>query len=68
MSRKSSAMADGQPKFTVKVERVENPNQHGSWKATCENYPDIYEFGYSEQQAIRLLNTKLEVAVDKAEI
>lgn len=68
MSRKSQAMSDGQPKFTIVVERVAHPNQEGPYKATCENYPHISEFGHTEQQAIRLLNSTLETAVDKAEI
>lgn len=68
MSRQSQAMATGVSKFTVRVEKVEHPNQEGAFKATCENHPSIYEFGHSEQQAIRLLNSKLEMAVDKAEI
>lgn len=68
MSRKSSAMADGQSKFTWKVEEVEHPNQEGRFRAICENYPEIYAFGETEQQAIRLANTKMEQSVDKAEI
>lgn len=68
MSRKSQAYADGTSKFTLKVEQVAHPNQEGSYKAYCESHPNIYAFGQSEQQAIRLLNTALEIAVDKAEI
>lgn len=61
-------MADGVSKFTVRVEKVEHPNQEGAFKAICENHPSIYSFGHTEQQAIRLLNSALEVAVDKAEL
>ena len=68
MSRKSSAFADGQPKFTWKVEKVEHPNQEGPYKCTCENHPSIYAFGQTESQAIRLANSVMEQAVDKAEI
>lgn len=68
MSRKSSAYADGNPKFTVRVEKVAHPNQEGSYKAICENHTSLFEFGHTEQQAIRLLNSRLEEAVDKAEV
>lgn len=68
MSRKSSAFADGQPKFTWIVEKVAHPNQEGAFKATCENHPSIFAFGKTESQAIRLANSAMEQAVDKAEI
>ncbi len=68
MSRKSSAYGGGNPKFTWRVEKVEHPNQEGAFKATCETHPEIYAYGDSETQAIRLANTRMEQAVDKAEI
>lgn len=61
-------MADGISKFTWTVTKVEHPNQEGPYKCTCDNHPSIYAFGETEQQAIRLANTEMEKAVDKAEV
>lgn len=66
MSRTSQAMADGQPKFTWMVEEIES--NEGRYKCTCENYPQVFAFGDTEQQAIRLANSVMEQKVDRAEI
>lgn len=68
MSRKSAAFGEGISKFTWTVTKVEHPNQEGAYKAQCDNFPQIYAFGDSESQAIRLANSAMEIAVDRAEI
>lgn len=68
MSRKSQAYADGTSKFTWTVTEVEHPNQEGRYKCSCDNFPEIYAFGETESQAIRLANSAMETAVDKAEV
>lgn len=71
MSRKSQAMSGGQPAFSWRVERVEQPtaaSAAGRFKCTCKNDPRVFAFGDTEEKAIRAANRAMETAVDGATV
>lgn len=67
---KSQAFAQGQPKFSWRIERIEANElvNEGRFKATCKNQPEIFAFGDSEQRALLAAQRALDAAVEQGKI
>ncbi len=67
---RSQAFAEGQPAFSWRVEKIEEgPSlSEGRYKVTCKNYPHVFAFGNSEQEAMRAATRAIEAAAEKAEL
>lgn len=66
MSRSSQSFAQGQPKFSWEINKVDA--EEGKFRAVCLNHPQIVGFGKSEQEAMLNAREAMETAVDRAEI
>ena len=67
---RSQAFAEGQPAFSWRIERIaeQDANGAGRYKATCKNYPQIFAFGDTEQDAMRAAVKVIDAASEKAEL
>lgn len=66
MSRRSQAFADGNPKFSWKIERLAAEGSEPRYKCSCKTHPDIYAFGHDEQTAMRAASRLMETALETA--
>lgn len=66
MSRRSSVFAEGQAKFSWRIEKQADGPADRRYKATCKNDPAITAFGETEEKAIRAADHVIEDRVKSA--
>ena len=70
MSHRSQAFATGVPKFTWRLERIQQQTAavDGRYKCTCENHPAVFAFGDTEQEAMLNAQAAIESAAERVDL